>query len=84
MLDGVGHDGDEDEVEFDDEDEDSCAQCLHNPTCAQGEGEGCVCLMGDIPVVFYSSITRMQIKMIKLDPVQSTGSNLIRVLLEGE
>ena len=32
--------------------------------------------------VFYSSITKMQIKMIKLDPVQSTGSNLIRVLLE--
>ena len=36
-------------------------QCLHNPTCAQGEGGGCVCLMGDIPVVFYTSITRMQI-----------------------
>ena len=57
----MGHDGDGDEVEFDDEDEDPCAQCLHNPTCAQGEGGGCVCLMGDIPVVFYSSITRMQI-----------------------
>ena len=71
MLDGVGHDGDGDEVEFDDGDEDPCAQCLHNPTCAQGEGEGCVCLMGDIPVVFYSSITRMQIKMIKLDPCKA-------------
>ena len=34
-------------------------------------GEGCVCLMGDIPVVFYSSITRMQIKMIKLDPCKA-------------
>ena len=32
--------------------------------------------------VFYSSITKMQIQMIKLDPVRSTGSNLIRVLLE--
>ena len=32
--------------------------------------------------VFYSSITKMQIKMIKLDPVLCTGSNLIRVLLE--
>ena len=62
MLDGVGHDGDGDEVEFDDEDEDPCAQ---------GEGGGCVCLMGEIPVVFYSSITRMQIKMIKLDPCKA-------------
>ena len=32
--------------------------------------------------VFYSSITKMQIKMIKLDPMLCTGSNLIRVLLE--
>ena len=32
--------------------------------------------------VFYSSITKMLIKMIKLDPVLCTGSNLIRVLLE--
>ena len=32
--------------------------------------------------VFYSSITKMLIKMIKLDPVLRTGSNLIRVLLE--
>ena len=61
MLNGPGHDGDGDEVEYDDEDEEPHAQCLHNPTCAQGEGRGCVCLMGDIPVVFYSSITKMQI-----------------------
>ena len=32
--------------------------------------------------VFYSGITKMLIKMIKLDPVRSMGSNLIRVLLE--
>ena len=34
-------------------------------------GGGCVCLMGDIPVVFYSSITKIQIKMIKLDPCKA-------------
>ena len=34
-------------------------------------GGRCVCLMGDIPVVFYSRITRMQIKMIKLDPCEA-------------
>ena len=33
--------------------------------------------------VFYSSITKMQIKMIQLDPMQSMGSNCIKVLLEG-
>ena len=71
MLDGLGRDGDGDEVEYDDEDEEPCAQCLHNPTCAQGEGRGCFCVMGDIPVVFYSSITKMQIKMIKLDPCEA-------------
>ena len=71
MLDGLGRDGDGDEVEYDDEDEEPCAQCLHNPTCAQGEGGGCFCVMGDIPVVFYSSITKMQIKMIKLDPCEA-------------
>ena len=32
---------------------------------------GCVGLMGDIPVVFYSSITKMKIKMIKLDPCKA-------------
>ena len=32
--------------------------------------------------VFYSSITKMLIKMITLDPVLCTESNLIRVLLE--
>ena len=38
MLNRVGHDGDGDEVEYNDEDEESCPLCLHNPTCAQGEG----------------------------------------------
>ena len=44
MLDRAGHDGDGDKAEYDDEDEEPCAQCLHNPTCAQGEGGGmCLC-----------------------------------------
>ena len=30
------------------------AHCLHNPTHAQGEGGGCVCLMGDVPVVSFT------------------------------
>ena len=35
-------------------------------------GGGCVCLMGDIPVVSFTlSITKMQIKMIKLDPCEA-------------
>ena len=54
MLDGVGHDRDGDKVEYDDEDEESCPLCLHNPTRAQGEGGGCVCLMGDVPVVSFT------------------------------
>ena len=41
--------------------------CLFNERCTNS--------------VFYSSITKMQIKMIKLDPVLCMGSNLIRVLL---
>ena len=73
-LDGAGHDGDGDEVEFDDEDEESCPLCLHNPTHAQGGG---TCLFNGrcTSSVFYSSITKMQIKMIQLDPKQSMGSN---------
>ena len=35
--------------------------CLFNGRCTSG--------------VFYSSITKMQIKMIQLDPMQSMGSN---------
>ena len=31
---------------------------------------------------FYSSTTKMQFKMIKLDPMLCMGFNLIRVLLE--
>ena len=55
MLDGVRHNGDGDEVEYDDDDDDeSCPLRLHNPTCTQGEGGGCVCLMGDVPVVSFT------------------------------
>ena len=54
MLDGVGHDGDEDKAEYDDKDEESHPQHLHNPTCAQGEGGGYVGLMGDVPVVSFT------------------------------
>ena len=54
MLNRVGHDGDGDEVEYNDEDEESCPLCLHNPTCAQGEGGGGVCLMGDVPAVSFT------------------------------
>ena len=76
MLNGAGHGGDGDEVEYDDEDEESCPLCLHNPTCTQGEGGG-MCLFNGrcTSGVFYSSITKMQIKMIHLDPMQSIGSN---------
>ena len=42
--------------------------CLFNGRCTSG--------------IFYSSMTKMQIKMIKLDPMLHMGSNLIRVLLE--
>ena len=55
MLDGAGHNGDGDEVEYDDKDEESCPLHLHNPTHAQGvRGGGCVCLMGDVPVVSFT------------------------------
>ena len=54
MLDRAGHDGDGDEAEYDDEDKEPCPQHLHNPTHAQGEGGGHVCLMGDIPVVSFT------------------------------
>ena len=53
MLNGVGHDRDGDEVEYNDKDEESCPLHLHNPTCAQGGG-GCVCLIGDVPVVSFT------------------------------
>ena len=49
VLNRVGHDGDGDEVEYDDDE--SCPLHLHNPTHTQGETRGCVCLMGDVPVV---------------------------------
>ena len=52
VLDGVGHDGDGDEVEYNDKDEESYPLCLHNPTCTQGEGGGCVCLMGDCKILY--------------------------------
>ena len=71
MLDRAGHDGDGDEVEYDDEDEEPCPQHLHDPTHAQGEGGGCVCYRRRTSGVFYSSITKMQIKMIKLDPCKA-------------
>ena len=54
VLNGVGHDRDGDEVEYNDKDEESCPLCLHNPTHAQVEGGGCVCLMGDVPVVSFT------------------------------
>ena len=68
MLDRAGHDGDGDEAEYDDEDKESHPQHLHNPTHAQGEGGG-MCLFNGRHTsgVFYSSITKMQIKMIQLD-----------------
>ena len=70
-LDGVRHDRDGDEVEYDDEDEEPRPQHLHDPTHAQGEGGTCLfngrCTSG----VFYSSITKMQIKMIRLDPCKA-------------
>ena len=50
MLDGVGHDGNGDEVEYDDEDEEPCTQHLHDPI----HWRGCVCLMGDVPVVLFT------------------------------
>ena len=83
MLDRAGHDGDGDEVEYDDEDKEPHLQHLHKPTHTQGEGGG-MCLFNGRHTsgVFYSSITKMQIEMIKLDPMPCTGSNLIRVLLE--
>ena len=78
----MGHDRDGDEVEYDDKDEEPHPQHLHNPTCAQGEGEG-MCLFNGrcTSSVFYSSITKMQIKMIKLDLCEA-WDYLIRVLLE--
>ena len=70
MVDGVRHNGDGDEVEYDDDDDDdeSCPLRLHNPTCTQGEGGG-MCLFNGrcTSGVFYSSITKMQIKMIQLN-----------------
>ena len=74
MLDGAGHNGDGDEVEYDDEDEELHPLCLHNPTCPQGGG---TCLFNGrcTSRVFYSSITKMQIKMIQLDPMLCMGSN---------
>ena len=54
-----------------DEDKESHPQCLHNPTHAQGEGGGCVCYRRRTSGVFYSSITKIQIKMIKLDPCEA-------------
>ena len=54
MLDGAGHDRDGDEVEYNDEDKEPCPQHLHDPTCTQGEGGGCFCLMGDVPVVSFT------------------------------
>ena len=85
MLDGVGHYGDGNEVEYDDEDEEPCPQCLHDPTHACGEGGEGMCLFNGrcTSSVIYSSIIKIQIKMIKLDPMLCMGSNLIRVLLEG-
>ena len=50
----MGHDRDGDEAEYDDEDDEPCPQCLHDPTCAQGEGGGHVCLMGDILAVSFT------------------------------
>ena len=46
---------------------------------------GWVCLFNGrrTSSVVYSSIIKIQIKMIKLDPMLCMGSNLIRVLLEG-
>ena len=64
MLDRVGHDGDGDKAEYNDEDEKPHPLCLHNP-----QGEGGICLFNGrcTSSVFYSSITKMQIKMIQLD-----------------
>ena len=53
-LDRAGHDGDGDEAEYDNEDEEPHPQHLHDPTHAQGEGGGRVCLMGDVPVVSFT------------------------------
>ena len=65
------------------EDKEPRPLCLHNCTCAQGEGGDTFSLMGDVLAVsFHSSITKMQSKMLKVDPMRSTGSNLIRVLLD--
>ena len=54
VFDGAGHDRDGDKVEYDVEDEEPHPQCLHDPTHTQGEGGGCVCLMGDIPAVSFT------------------------------
>ena len=72
MLDRAGHDGDGDEAEYDDEDEEPRPQHLHDPTHAQGEGGGTCLFNGRCTGgVFYSSITKMQIEMIKLDPYKA-------------
>ena len=81
-LDRAGHDRDGDKAEYDDKDKEPHPQHLHNPTHAQGEGGMCLFNGRCTSSVFYSSITKMQIKMIKLDPMLRTGSNLSRVLLE--
>ena len=71
MLDRAGHDGDGDEAEYDDEDEEPRPQYLHDPTHPQGEGGTCLFNGRHTSGVFYSSITTMQIKMIKLDPCKA-------------